>query len=251
MITVTILTKNSAKRLKQVLDALRGFPEVLILDNGSTDDTLSLAAAYENATVRTAPFTGFGPLHNLAATLAQHDWIFSVDSDEIVSDELAREILQTKLDAQTVYSLPRHTYYRGRWIKCCGWYPDRIVRLYNRKSTRFSDDLVHERILSDHMREAALTGPLIHYSYEDVHDFLQKMQSYSDLFAKQNVGKKRSSPAKALIHAWGAFLKNYFLKKGCLYGYRGLLIASYQAHTAFYKYLKLYEAQCDSKKLRG
>src|SRR5262249_51805513 len=129
-----------------------------------------------------------------------------------------------------------------RFIKWCGWYPDRQVRLYNRTKTQFTNAFVHEAIISDHMKVFALEAPMIHFSYESIADFLAKMQSYSTLFAKQYAGKSSSSPLKAIVHGFFAFFKSYILKKGILGGYEGYLISAYNGHTAFYKYLKLYEA---------
>lgn len=240
-ISVTILTKNSAKYLHRVLEALTDFDEVLLLDNGSEDETLQLAVRFQNVRIEKSPFIGFGPLHNKASSLAKHDWILSIDSDEILSSQLNREIQSLKLNEDCVYSFERHTFYRGKLVKCCGWYPDRILRLYNRRKTRFSDDEVHEKILCDHLRVVKLQHPLQHFSYDSISDFLKKMQSYSDLYAKQWTGKKSSSPLKALFHSCSAFIVNYFFKNGLFCGYRGFLISSYQAHVTFYKYLKLYE----------
>lgn len=240
-ITVTILTKNSQKYLKEVLDAASAFDEVLVCDTGSTDFTLDIAKTYPNVTVCKEAFVGFGPTHNIASNLARNDWILSVDSDEIITPDLAKEILNTFLEDSCVYSVPRHNEYKGVWVKWCGWYPDRVNRLYNRSKTRFNDNLVHEAIIAEGFKEIALKSPLRHYSYDSVSNFLSKMQSYSDLFAAQNQGKKTSSMLKALLHGFFAFFKSYFLKKGFLGGSVGLEISIYNANTAFYKYLKLAE----------
>jgi glycosyltransferase involved in cell wall biosynthesis len=242
LISVTILTKNSQKYLWELLDALKGFSEVLLFDNGSTDETLNIASSFENVSIHKGIFEGFGPTHNKASNLAKFDWILSIDSDEIVSKEMADEIFQLKLDSECVYSFPRHNYFNGKFIKWCGWYPDRQIRLYNRTKTRFTDAQVHEAVIADGMGIVPIDGPLIHYSYESIADFLSKMQSYSTLFAKQNVGKRHSSPLKAALHGFFAFFKSYILKRGILGGYEGFLISAYNGHTAFYKYLKLYEA---------
>lgn len=241
MISVTILTKNSAKYLEEVLVALKDFDEVVIYDNGSTDLTLDIASKFANVSIHEGPFLGFGPSHNVASSLAKHDWILSVDSDEVVTPALAKEIKALQLKDQCVYSFPRHNEFNGKFIKWCGWYPDRQTRLYNRQNTKFTDAQVHEAIMKEGMQEIELRSPLRHYSYACVADFLSKMQSYSDLFAKQNHGKKRSSPLKAALHGFFAFFKSYFIKRGFLGGYEGFLISAYNGHTAFYKYMKLYE----------
>jgi glycosyltransferase involved in cell wall biosynthesis len=241
-ISVTLLTKNSAKYLTQVLDSLRSFDEVLIYDNGSTDHTLQIAEVYPNVRIVKGTFEGFGPTHNKATGCAKHDWILSIDSDEVVSSKMTENIASTALNEDTVYSFPRNNYFNGKFIRWCGWHPDRQYRLYNRTKTRFTDAQVHESIIVLNMQHQPLDGPIIHYSYDSIADFLSKMQSYSRLFAEQNKGIKSSSPLKALMHGIFAFLKSYVIKKGFMGGYEGFVISSYNAHTAFYKYLKLYEA---------
>lgn len=238
-ITVTILTRNSARYLEQVLQPLTGFGEVLVLDSGSSDETLAIAADYPNVTIHHTVFNGFGAVHNLACDLAKNDWILSVDSDEVLSDELVTEISALEKGVDFVYETPRHTYYHGKLIKWCGWYPDHQRRLFNRTKTRFTDAKVHETVMVDGMQVRTLQHPIIHYSYADTSEFLAKMQSYSTLFAEQNKGKRKSSLCKAVVHGLFAFFRSYILKRGVLGGAEGFVISVYNANTAFYKYLKL------------
>jgi len=242
MISITILTKNSARHLAKVLDSVRSFDEVVILDSGSSDDTLAITRQFPNVRVFETQFKGFGPLHNEATGLARNDWIFSLDSDEVMTDELVREINALLLDENTVYSVAMRNYYNGKWIRWCGWYPDRHVRLFNRKKSRFTEDEVHERIITNGFQEIALAGPVKHYSFNCAADFLTKAQFYSDLFAQQNRGKRSSSMGKAVRHGIGAFVKSFFIKRGFLGGREGLTISVGNAIGAFYKYLKLLEA---------
>lgn len=248
MISVTLLARNSEQHLQQVLESLQAFEEVLLFDNGSTDRTLEIAAKFPNVVIKQGIFSGFGPTHNLASSLAKNDWILSIDTDEVVTPALSKEILSLTLEPETVYILSRQNEYRGRVIKGCGWSPDKVTRLYNRKVTQFSDAAVHEKIIDKGLKKVELAAPLKHYSYRDLHDFLKKMQHYSDLFALDRVGKVTSSPVKALLHGWFAFFKSYLLKKGIFDGYPGFVISLYNGHTAYYKYLKLYEKNLDLKK---
>jgi glycosyltransferase involved in cell wall biosynthesis len=242
MISVTILTKNCEESLRSTLEALRSFSEVLILDTGSTDRTLEVAREFPNVTTTQAHFIGFGPTHNLASECATHDWILSVDSDEILSDELVQEIHQLDLDEKCLYSIARHNYFNEKRILwCAGWHPDRVLRLYHRKKSRFSDTPVHEKLILGNLREVPLNHPMRHLPYRQMSDFLSKMQTYTTLFAEQNRGKKSSSLTRAIFHSWYAFFKSYLLKRGFLGGKEGFIISVYQAHTAFYKYLKLAE----------
>lgn len=241
-ISVTLLTKNSQLYLKEVLSALQNFDEVLVCDTGSSDQTIAIAEQFSNVLIHRLDFNGFGPTHNHASSLAKNDWVLSIDSDEIMTEELVQEINQLKLARGCVYSFPRRNEYCGKWIKGCGWHPDRQIRLYHRMDTHFTNDQVHECIISGHLEHIHLKSPLRHYSYGSVDDFLRKMQSYSTLFAAQNRGIKKSSLGKALSHGWFAFFNSYILKKGLFGGRQGFEISFYNGATAFYKYLKLAEA---------
>jgi len=242
MITVTILTKDSERWIKQVLGALQEFDEVLIYDTGSTDKTLDMVKQFSNVTIYEAPFEGFGLCHNKATALARNDWILSLDSDEVLTLELKREIQTLSLNPKTVYSFPRKNFYNGKWIRWCGWHPDRVVRFYNRQQTSFSNDEVHEKVVTDGLNVVPLKSPAKHYPYNATEDFLNKMQKYSSLFAKQYAGKKKSSFTKALLRGVYTFFKNYIIKRGFLGGKEGFTISLYNANTAFYKYIKLLEA---------
>ncbi|MCX6994844.1 MAG: glycosyltransferase family 2 protein [Chlamydiae bacterium] len=238
-ISVTVLTKNASKSLRDTLELLKDFSDVIVLDNGSTDNTLAIAENYPNVRIFKHSFIGFGPLHNLASSYALYDWIFSIDSDEVLSQNLFEEIRTLHLDENFVYSFPRKNFYKGQHIKGCGWGTNHVVRLFNRKIFSFSQDQVHEKVVASRMSIIYLQNPLLHTPYHSISEFLHKMQLYSDLFAEQS--NQKSSPSKALAHAFMAFFKSYILKKGLFDGYAGFLISAYNGHTAFYKYLKLYE----------
>lgn len=239
-ISVVCLTKNSERYLSQVLKAIEAVNEVIIYDTGSVDRTLSIAASFPNVTTHAGTLDGgFGATRNRAATLAAHEWILALDSDEIPSRMLIDEILHMTLNSSCVYSFPRHNYYRGKLIRGCGWYPDRVLRLYNRKHTQFSNAHVHEAVITQNMQIVPLQGHVTHTPYNSIHDFLAKMQHYSTLYANDHAGKKNATTATAITHALFAFVKSYFLKRGILLGSQGFEISLYNGMSAFYKYLKL------------
>jgi len=246
MITVMILTKDNERTLRKTLESTQGFLEVLICDTGSKDRTLEIAKEFSNVKILQKPFMGFGELRNAIAQEASHDWILSLDSDEVLSKQLQKEIPSLQLDPSFVYDFSFHNFYNERLIKWCGWYPESHIRLYHRKKTSFSNAQVHEGVLFQDLRVLRCKGVIEHYSYRSTHDFLEKMQRYSDLFAKQYQGKKKSSLFHAIYHGFFAFFKSYILKRGFLGGKEGFVISVYNANTAFYKYLKLAEAnqQC-------
>ena len=247
-ITVIILVKNGERKLREVLDSTRDFSEVILVDTGSTDTTLEIARQFPNVRIFEKEFIGFGPLRNFAATLASHDWILALDSDEVLSSSLQQEILTLPLDRHTAYALLFHNFFNKKHIRTAGWHPERHVRLYHREQCSFSESQVHEKVETKDVKEQCLKHPVCHYPYETISDFLKKMQQYSDLFAAQHVGKKRSSPWIAFYHGMGGFIKSYLIKRGIFGGYEGLLISLYNGHTAFYKYLKLYHLNIESQK---
>lgn len=240
-ISVVIMTKNSERRLKEVLASVKSFAQVVVYDTGSQDGTRAIAEQFRNVEWHEGPFIGFGPTRNRAAKKAKYPWIFALDSDEVVPEALVREIQALTLREERVYSVSRKNFFRGKWIRWCGWWPDRVVRIYNQTKTRFCDRQVHEAVEIQNLELYALHAPLYHYPYEKIGDFLAKMQSYTTLFAEENRGKKSSSPWKAIGHGFFAFFKSYILKKGFMGGFEGFFISVYNGHTAFYKYLKLYE----------
>lgn len=249
-ISVTVLAKNSEKHLDEVLKALAPFGEVIVYDTGSTDRTIDIAQKFLNVRIIRAPFVGFGMTHNEASSKAKNNWILSIDSDEVASPEVVKAITEENLDPKKVYSFPRHNYFNGKFIRWCGWYPDRQIKLYNRTKTRFSDAQVHEAVISKGMEHVAFQAPIAHYSYDNIADFLSKMQAYSTLFATQYRGKRKSSLIRAIGHGLFSFFKTYILKLGVLSGYEGFVISAYNAHTAYYKYLKLHEANNSAKMRR-
>ena len=239
MISIIVLSKNSCATIKKTLDSSRTFSEVILLDTGSTDATLHIATSYPNVKIFTSDFLGFGKLRNLAAAFASHDWILALDSDELLSDSLIQEIHNTPLDPNTVYSFPFHNFYKGKQVKCCGWHPESHIRLYHRKKTSFKEYEVHEGVRINDLNIHSFKHPIHHFPYRSIDDFLNKMQHYTSLFAKQHKHKKKSSFLTAFLHGSCAFFKSYLLKKGLFYGSIGFVIATYNASTAFYKYLKL------------
>ncbi|MCP4330660.1 MAG: glycosyltransferase family 2 protein [Alphaproteobacteria bacterium] len=241
-VSVVMITRDASAHLGEVLDSVRGFPEVVVLDNGSTDATLDIAAGYPNVRIEESAFIGFGPLKNKAIGLASHDWILSLDSDEVLSRELADEILSLDLDPSKVYALPFHNYFRGRWIRGCGWHPQWKTRLFHRRHAKFSDDQVHEGLRHPDHRVVRLLHPVRHYTADSVADFQAKERLYSELYVAQHAGEKRVGVPMAVAKGGFAFLRSYFLQRGILCGADGFIISAHAGIARFYRYLKLREA---------
>jgi len=240
-ISVVILTKNSSLYIKECLESLKEFSEIIVLDNGSTDETMTIAKKFTNVTIHQHDFIGFGPLKNLAITYASNDWILSIDSDEIVSQELVEEIKNLKRQNNYVYAIARDNFYHHKLVQCCGWKNDYVLRLFNRDSTKFNNKQVHESLLLEDITVHKLQHKMKHYSFSKAENLIDKMQKYSSLYAQEHRGKKTSSPFKAFSRALFSFIKNYFLQKGFLCGYEGFIISVSNANGVFYKYIKLYE----------
>ena len=248
LISIAIIVKNGEKYLQNCLDALRSFDEVILLDNGSVDKTQQIAGRFENVKIINHKFIGFGPLKNLAADFTRHDWILSLDCDEILPPELLDEINGLQLDEKCVYRFSRRSYFNKKWIKGCGWYPDKILRLYNKTRTEFNDNQVHESVLvKPDMRAVDLKGHIKHYPYHNTDELLDKARFYASLYAEQFQGEKRSSPVKAIIRGTAAFLKSYILRKGFQDGYEGFIISYSNGFAAFLKYIMLYEKNREAK----
>ena len=240
-ISIVLITKNSENSLKSCLESLKKFNDVIIYDNGSNDKTVQIAKSFANVTVHEGEFFGFGKTKAHAVSLAKHDWVFSLDSDETVSPELVDELLTMPLNDAQLYYVRRDNFYNGRHIKCCGWYPENIVRLFNKTKTNFDDSAVHEKIEVKNLKSDYLKFPINHYSFHSVADFLVKIQSYSEIYANEHKGKRSSSILKAILRGKSMFIKSYIIKGGWKCGFEGFVISFFAGLGTTVKYLKLRE----------
>lgn len=245
-ISVVMIVKNGASTIEKVLHSLEDFEDVVVYDNGSTDGTQEIVQKFSNTNLIVGEFFGFGPTKNKATQFAKNEWIFSLDADEVVTVEFIENLKKLSLDDTTLYTILRTNYYKESQIKHC-WGDDVIVRLYNKTKTSFTDKKVHEKIIVDGFTIEPIKGVVKHFPYSTITDFIIKLDRYSTIFAQDNVGKKSSSPLKALLNAKFSFIKTYFFKRGFLDGYAGLVIAFSHMATNFYKYIKLYELNKELK----
>ncbi len=246
-ISCVMIAKDAEATIENVLNALVEFDDVVIYSNNSTDKTDEIATSYKNVNLIQGDFLGFGPTKNKATSYAKNDWILSLDADEILSKDFINNLKALKLNETSVYTILRTNYYKTTQVKHC-WGNDIITRVYNRSKTSFTDKKVHEKIIEDGFDIQAIDGDIKHYPYSTITDFITKLDRYSTIYANDNVGKKSSSPLKASLNGIFSFFKTYFLKRGFLDGYAGLVIAFSHMATNFYKYIKLYEMNEELKK---
>ena len=244
-LSIIILARNEARNIVDCIRSAGFADEVVVLDSGSTDGTPALAATAGAKVSSTADWPGFGPQKNRALALATGDWVFSLDADERITPELRASIQQAIASPgpHAAFRLDRRSSYCGRVMRHSGWSPDWIVRLFRRDAARFSDDLVHERVLVQGSI-GRLQGDLLHRSFADFESVLDKVNRYSTAGARALADRgKRASPAKAVGHGLWAFLRTYVLQRGFLDGAMGLALAVSNAEGTYYRYLKLWLLQ--------
>ncbi|KMV30515.1 glycosyltransferase [Photobacterium swingsii] len=244
-LAVALIVKNEAQNLQACLDTVKGWvDEIVVLDSGSTDNTQEVALQYTDKFFTNEAWPGFGPQRRLAQSHVESDYVLWLDADERVTPELKASILAAVAAPakDTVYSIPRLSWVFGRYIKHCGWYPDRVLRLYPTQLTQYDESLVHEKVeVTGTMKTAPLTGDLIHFTYNDLHHYLVKSAGYAKAWADQREARgKKSSISQGLLHAMGCFLKMYVVKAGFLDGKQGFLLSVLSAHSTFIKYADLW-----------
>ncbi len=241
-LSVIVITQNEAKNIKACLASVSFADEVIVVDSGSTDGTQEIARSMGAAVHQTSDWPGFGPQKNRALDLVQFPWALSLDADERVTSDLAEKIRQVVLsDVGTAYEIPRLTQFCGQWIRHSGWTPDYVLRLFKRGSARFSDDLVHERVVLDSGEPIRLTSPLLHFSYPTPSHYWRKLEQYSQAWAQQRFARgQKTSMVRAGLAGVAAFLRSYIFQFGFLDGAMGFAVCSMQAQAAFGKYFHLY-----------
>jgi glycosyltransferase involved in cell wall biosynthesis len=251
-LSVIIITKNEANNIQACLDSVRFANEWIIVDSGSTDGTIDIARAAGATVIETSDWPGFGPQKNRALAAAHGEWILSIDADERITPALADEILETIAlqKSADAYEISRRSWYCGRFIEHAGWSPDYVTRLFRRGTARFSDNLVHERLIADGSVKR-MKSVMLHYSFRNFSQVLQKVDNYSTLSAKQAYANgKRASIVDALLHGMWAFIRTYFLRRGFLDGAHGLALAISNAEGSYYRYLKIWLLEQEQRKKR-
>ena len=248
-ISATIITFNEEENVRAACESVAWADEILVVDSRSTDRTRELAAEC-GARVLVRDWPGFAAQKQFAAEAASHDWVFSLDADERVSEELLASVraLRGAEESRLAdgYRVARRSFYMGRWIRGGGWYPDHQLRLYRRTRGRWEGAHVHESVrVAKGARVETLSGDLLHYSMRDAsHHHRMIGERYAPLAARQMFeAGRRTTPLRIATAAPAAFTRSFILKGGFRDGLAGLAIASFAAHHAFLKHLMLWEMQ--------
>jgi glycosyltransferase involved in cell wall biosynthesis len=240
-LSATLITYNEERDLPQVLASLQGIAdEIVVVDSGSIDRTREVALR-AGARVVQRTFNGFGEQKNFAASQAQHDWVLSVDADEVLSPELRESLMEWKARTQpdcAGYKIARRTHYLGKWIRHSGWYPEYHLRLYRRDRGRFVGAL-HESVRADGPI-GLLKGDLLHYTVRSLSEHYAKMEVFTTLAAEDlySRGRRRWRGAMCLGAPW-TLASIFLFRLGFLDGYHGALIAWTSARYVWMKYAKL------------
>ena len=240
-VSVIVITKNEADAIERCLRSVAWAGEIIVLDSGSTDRTVEISQKLGARVSVTADWPGFGPQKNRALAKVTCDWVLSLDADEWVTTDLRDEILHALAhpDGVVAFRIPRLSSFCGRFMRHSGWWPDHVTRLFRRGAAKFSDDAVHERVIAEG-RTGTLEKPIMHETYVDLDELLQKMNNYSSLAAQemQHSGKTVGLTGAVLRGAW-AFMRSYFWRGGFLDGREGFMLAVATAEGTYYRYAKL------------
>jgi glycosyltransferase involved in cell wall biosynthesis len=242
-ISVAILTKNEASKLPDCLKSVASAQEIVVVDSGSTDETLDIAGRF-GCKVFTEPWKGYGPQKQIAIERCSNEWVLLLDADERVPEStwcaIEEALLRASIEVDA-FSFPRKNYFNGKWLQYGYEWPDRVTRLL-RKSTCGITGIVHEDVTAKHV--VKLFAPLIHEKNYAMTEYLVKLNSYTTLLAEKtlqtNPGKK-SGVRKAFFSFLAHFCRSYFLKKGFLDGSGGFIVSFTEALHSFYKHIKILE----------
>lgn len=244
-ISATIITLNEEKKVEDCLRSLLGVAdEIVVVDSCSTDQTKEICDRYGVKFI-THAFEGYIAQKNYAVSQSTYDHILALDADERLSPELRESILRVKNNWDNVsgYSFNRLNNYCGKWIRFCGWYPDRKIRLWDRRKAKWGGEDPHDKVLIPRDQVIKLRGDLLHMAYYSLDEHLQQVHRFAEIAAKAKYksGKKANFVIHVLLNPVFKFLKKYFFQFGFLDGYYGFVFCATASALNFFKYLRLYE----------
>jgi len=245
-LSVAIITFNEERNIMRCLQSVEGIAdEIVVIDSLSTDKTEEICKKFNVRFIKN-PFPGHIEQKNIAKDNCTHDLVLSLDADEALSPELRTSITEVKNNPSADgYSFNRATFFCGKHIKHCGWYPDVSLRLWNRNKGTWGGYNPHDRfILQENCTVKHIEGDLLHYSYYTINEHVVQCSKFSTISANSKFKNgKRSSLFKIIVYPFWKFVKDYFLRRGFLDGYYGFVISMNSAHEVFQKYAKLKELE--------
>lgn len=244
-LSVVIITYNEEKNIKKCLDSVLSVAdEIVIIDSHSVDDTEIICGAYDLKFITNA-FEGHIQQKNFALTQASHDYVLSLDADEALSTELQTTIQNLKNNFSfDAYIFHRLTSYCGQWIRHCGWYPDKRIRLWNKNKGAWGGTNPHDIVVMQaDASQQIIKEDILHYSYHSIDQHIGQINKFSSISAveKSKKGKKTSVFIHLILYPYWIFIKTYFFKLGFMDGYYGLVISILNSYYRFLKYVKLGE----------
>ena len=238
-LSVVIITLNEERKLRDCLESVKWADEIIVVDSHSRDRTVDICREYTQR-VYQHEFLGDGPMRNLGIDKAAGEWILTIDADERVTPELRQEIEITLLDPKAcAYYIPRKSYFLGKWMKHCGWWPGYVLRLFRKDHGRYDEHLAHAKVVARD-KPGKLRSPFLHYPYETLTEYITKINSHTSLIARQKM--PRTTVLGCFVWATGRFFRSYLLQLGFLDGREGLILSILASHYAFLKHAKIWEA---------
>jgi len=242
-VSVAIITRDAAGPLARCLASLAFADEIVVLDQGSADDTAAVCARF-GAALHQTEFAGFGTTKQRAVELCRNRWVLNVDTDEEVSPELAAAVTALpEAPAAPAFAVNRLSRFLGRWIRHCGWHPEHVVRLFDRERARFDDKQVHESVVFPG-EAVRLPGLLLHHTYETMEQYVAKLNRYTTLAAEDLHRRgRRATPLQAVVRGEAAFWRMWLLQGGFLDGWAGAVLCRASAFYVLTKYVKLWRME--------
>lgn len=246
-ITITIITKNEALNIEKCLNSVCWADEIVVVDSDSTDKTVAICEKY-GCKIYSTPWLGFGKTKQFCVEKSTNDWILSIDADEVLSEELQKRILSLDPGEGIVgYRIKRKSFYLGSLINFSGWQNDYPLRLFNKNYGKFTDDIVHEKVILNGKTET-INELIYHHTYPDIDSHIVKINHYSGLGAKRLfLNGKKSGVIKPVMRSLFKFFRTFFLKFGFLDGKEGFILACISGFGVFLKYYKLWELNSKSR----
>ncbi len=243
MLSVTIICKDEEKNIRECLESVKWADEIIVVDSFSTDKTTEIAKQYTDK-IYQEEWKGYARQREYALSKVSKEWVFPIDADERCTPELRDEIISV-IKSQSKfagYRIPRKSFFLGKWVRHCGWYPGYQTRLFLKGKAEVTDRLVHEGYEIEG-GTGFLRNDILHYTVNSISDYAKRVNQYSSLQAVEKANKKRIKLYDILFRPFASFIQSFFFKKGFLDGITGLMVTNFDVITNMLTYMKAWEIQ--------